>query len=200
MRERRTERKIVPAPFQHYLAGCWLGNAASDAHLWLSSLQPAWSCFNQSDSRTVNTHCPAPFPPCPPYFCVSFSLFIEKHNCCLHVRSLSVAVCLIQVLCFLLVVYVGFSSLVSLSLFLFVFISSCYFCSQCSLFQVYNKNTFFYNPNIFLIPSFVSPPVRFYNVLCLSAIWIVKWCSCIPVAQTWPPSIIFPLVITEYCH
>lgn len=50
---------------------------------------------------------------------------------------------LIQVLCFLSVVYVGFSSLVSLSLFLFVFISSCYFCSQCSPFQVYNENTFF---------------------------------------------------------
>lgn len=147
MRERRKERKIVPAPFQHYLAGCWLGNAASDAHLWLSSLQPAWHCLNQSDSRTVNAHCPAPFPPCPPYFCFSFSLFIEKHNCCLHVRSLSVAICL-QYRCSDFPSFSAFIMLVSHLLFhslffLFVSVSSCYFCFQCSPFQVYNENTFF---------------------------------------------------------
>lgn len=86
--------------------------------------------------------------------------------------------CLIQVLWFSL--FSAFIMLVSHLLFyslffLFAFVSSRYFCFQCFPFQVYDKSKFFYNPNIILIPSFVSPAVRCYNVLCLSVIWIVKW-------------------------
>lgn len=55
-------REWVFASLQQCLAGCWLENAAGDAHFWLDPLQPAWCCLNQSDRRAVKAHFPAPFP------------------------------------------------------------------------------------------------------------------------------------------
>lgn len=56
-----------PAHLQQYLADCWLGTVAGDAHLWLNSAQPAWHSLDQSDSRAVNACFPAPFPLHPPW-------------------------------------------------------------------------------------------------------------------------------------
>lgn len=94
------------ALLQLCLAGCWLGNTAGDAHLWLNSLQSMWCCLHQSEHRTVNAHCPAPFLPQPchlifkhSYPHVSLHQWVyRKLNCASTIYF--VATCLILVFCF----------------------------------------------------------------------------------------------------
>lgn len=139
-REGRKERDKGQPPLQQYLAGCWLGNAAGDAHLWLISLQPAWRCLDQSDSRTVNAHCPAPFPLRPPHSIskpshppLFFHQLVYPNPECSLSLSLSFFVWLpvshLGALFFSLwdIIHLDPSSLVFLSFSLVLFLSPCHF-------------------------------------------------------------------------